>query len=136
MPVQSCAPRTRLETLKTDLEHALRMRAGIEIVQAADPIDEIAEKAERELLVARLDGIALQHRAVVAALKRLDNGVYGECTECEEPISEKRLAAVPWAALCLSCQERLERHGGGRDHGGEALNGSFPTPRTRLDEAA
>ena len=31
----------------------------------------------------------------------------GVCLECEEPISAKRLDAVPWARYCVACQERI-----------------------------
>jgi DnaK suppressor protein len=46
-------------------------------------------------------------REVQAALRRIDQGSYGVCYECEEPISAKRLDAVPWAKFCVSCQERV-----------------------------
>jgi DnaK suppressor protein len=46
-------------------------------------------------------------REVQAALRRIEQGTYGVCYECEEPISAKRLDAVPWAKYCVSCQERI-----------------------------
>jgi len=50
-----------------------------------------------------------QHLALVeAAIARLDDGTYGRCTECHGPIAPDRLAALPWAALCIDCQ-RLSR---------------------------
>ena len=42
------------------------------------------------------------------ALKRIADGTYGQCTVCSRPIPEKRLAALPWAALCIKDQELLE----------------------------
>ena len=48
-------------------------------------------------------------RQIDAALKRIDDGEFGTCLECEEPISPKRLAAVPWATYCLRCQELDDR---------------------------
>ncbi|NWF86050.1 MAG: TraR/DksA C4-type zinc finger protein, partial [Bryobacteraceae bacterium] len=36
-------------------------------------------------------------------------GVYGICVECEEPISERRLEALPWALHCIRCQTALDR---------------------------
>ena len=48
-------------------------------------------------------------RQVNAALNRMDLGIYGECTECGEGISPKRLAAIPWADYCIDCQERVSR---------------------------
>jgi DnaK suppressor protein len=46
-------------------------------------------------------------REIGDALHRLDHGSYGTCMECEEPISVKRLDAVPWARYCVKCQERV-----------------------------
>ncbi len=43
-----------------------------------------------------------------AALDRIEHGDYGECEECGEKISEARLKAIPWAALCLECKEKQE----------------------------
>jgi DnaK suppressor protein len=42
------------------------------------------------------------------ALGRIEEGVYGECEECGEKISDARLKAIPWAPLCISCQEEKE----------------------------
>ena len=39
----------------------------------------------------------------------MDEGSYGTCLNCEDPIPEKRLRALLWAILCLGCQERHER---------------------------
>lgn len=43
------------------------------------------------------------------ALRKLDDGVYGACEECEEPISRKRLEARPEAQLCIQCKEAQEK---------------------------
>lgn len=43
------------------------------------------------------------------ALQRIDAGTYGRCTVCGEVIPEERLAAVPYATLCLDDKRRLER---------------------------
>jgi len=50
-------------------------------------------------------------REVQDALQRIDHGSYGVCYECEEPISTKRLEAVPWARYCVTCQERIANGG-------------------------
>ena len=42
------------------------------------------------------------------ALQRVDQGTYGTCDECGQDIAEARLKAVPFALLCLECQEREE----------------------------
>ena len=46
-------------------------------------------------------------REIGDALHRMDVGHYGVCPECEEPISSKRLDAVPWARYCVTCQESI-----------------------------
>ncbi len=62
-------------------------------------------------------------RQVQDALRRIADGGYGICHECEEPISPKRLDAVPWARYCVACQEELARRasiGENEDHYQEA----------------
>lgn len=53
-------------------------------------------------------------KAIERALERIVRGEYGQCVECGELISEKRLEAVPAAELCIACKdknEKLERGG-------------------------
>lgn len=45
---------------------------------------------------------------VEEALKRIDKGTYGVCVQCKQPIPEKRLQILPWAARDIRCQEQLE----------------------------
>jgi DnaK suppressor protein len=45
-------------------------------------------------------------RELVQALRRMEEGEYGVCLSCEQPISSKRLDALPWASYCVGCQER------------------------------
>src|SRR5438045_1286554 len=44
-----------------------------------------------------------------AALKRIEDGTYGICTNCGKQIPEERLEARPWATLCIDCQRDRER---------------------------
>ena len=43
------------------------------------------------------------------ALKRLDDGSYGTCQQCNQPIAMSRLKAVPYASLCIECQRAKEQ---------------------------
>lgn len=43
------------------------------------------------------------------ALSRIHRGGYGVCTECGTEINKKRLEAVPWAGLCVTCQGKREK---------------------------
>jgi DnaK suppressor protein len=48
-------------------------------------------------------------REVRTELHRIASREFGVCVACEEDISPKRWAAVPWAARCIGCQEARER---------------------------
>ena len=43
------------------------------------------------------------------ALDRIENGTYGICEMCEEPIAEERLKALPYANLCIKCKQKEEK---------------------------
>ncbi|MFH0810453.1 MAG: TraR/DksA C4-type zinc finger protein [Pseudomonadota bacterium] len=46
--------------------------------------------------------------AIEEAIDRIDQGRYGICTECGEPISERRLEVMPYAVRCVEDQQRVE----------------------------
>lgn len=50
----------------------------------------------------------LLHR-IEAALEKMDNKTYGVCEVCGKKISKLRLKAVPFAEMCVPCQEKLEK---------------------------
>jgi DnaK suppressor protein len=79
---------------------------------AIGPIGDMADTTQqvltREMACRDLNRQAQMARNLRAALDRIDAGTYGACAHCEEPIAPKRLAAVPWAQLCLACQEEIE----------------------------
>lgn len=43
------------------------------------------------------------------ALRKLGEGTYGRCEDCEEEISEERLKVLPFAIYCIDCQEKREQ---------------------------
>ena len=60
---------------------------------------------------AHIFGERLRRRLILIeeALEAIEDGDYGFCEECEEPISEKRLQLMPFARFCVRCQSELER---------------------------
>ena len=53
---------------------------------------------------------AQQHLELVdAALQRLDDGSFGTCLRCGQPIPTERLEALPWAAHCIACQSAIDK---------------------------
>ena len=63
---------------------------------------------ETALDVAEVSRDAGELREVEGALARMQDGTYGECQECGQPIPYGRLAATPSAPRCIACQEKLE----------------------------
>jgi DnaK suppressor protein len=47
---------------------------------------------------------------VESALERMEKGTYGLCERCGEDIDYARLEAIPYATLCIRCQQHLEEH--------------------------
>jgi len=110
-----------LERKLAELVQVLRTRDGITIEKSADQMDEIQYAYERDLAIQNVDRDSTLLRQVKAALRRIDDGSFGTCMDCESAISTKRLAAVPWATRCIRCQEAADRDGGETDEIGEAL---------------
>jgi len=72
----------------------------------ADDATDAFEQAKELSLLRNSEWVLAQ---VDVALARFDQGVYGICERCGDHIDPARLKALPYATLCLSCQQRLER---------------------------
>jgi len=57
-----------------------------------------------QLKLKQTDAKILQ--AIEGALQRIEEGSYGICRDCDEPIAEARLDAIPWTRVCISCKEK------------------------------
>lgn len=99
-----------LEAKQAELVSFVSNREGIAIEKSPDALDEVQHAAERELAIRNLDRESNLLRNVRGALRRIQDGTYGTCLHCEEEISPKRLAAVPWTAYCIQCQELADRN--------------------------
>jgi DnaK suppressor protein len=73
-----------------------------------DSIDLSGFTASKESLFARASQDRGRLRLIQRALKRIEDGSFGICAECEGPIGLKRLQALPWANHCIQCQEQAE----------------------------
>lgn len=103
--------RNLLAARQRELEGLIRNRDAAAIETSADALDQIQHMVERELALETLGRESAFLRETRSALRRIDEGVFGLCLDCEEEISPKRLAAVPWASRCIACQERADREG-------------------------
>ena len=98
-------------TVRTaELERVNRHRGTIAIERSADQLEKLREDSHRTPAVCNLN-LEFNHlRAPRAALRRLEESDFGTCPECDQDIRMKRLAAVPWAPLCIWCHEALDRN--------------------------
>ena len=97
--------KTTLQSKLTTIGTGSDKRGDIAIQQSADALDQTQFAAERDLAVTLLNHDNQMSRRVKAALARMEDGTYGTCLSCDDPISLKRLQAVPWTEFCLRCQE-------------------------------
>ena len=104
-----------LELKKSEMMGVLQRRDGIAIEKSADQMDEIQYASERDLAIQNVDRDSALLRQVQAALRRILEGSFGSCIDCDSAISPKRLAAVPWASRCIACQETADRDRNARE---------------------
>ncbi|HLK65221.1 MAG TPA: TraR/DksA family transcriptional regulator [Bryobacteraceae bacterium] len=97
--------RTLLMNKRAEIVGRALLREDLWIVQSNEQIETVQLAGQREFAARTLERDAKSLMQVGAALERIEDGEFGICLDCEEPISDKRLAAVPWAAYCLHCQE-------------------------------
>ncbi len=71
--------------------------------------DMSADTYERELSTGLASSEHEVFYQIEEALKRIEEGVYGDCQQCGKPISLNRLKAVPYSALCIGCQRAKEQ---------------------------
>lgn len=76
-----------------------------------DFYDHASNDRDRELALMFTDRERTKLVQIDEALKRIEEGGYGECDNCMDEIGEDRLKVMPFAQLCLSCKIELERHG-------------------------
>ena len=103
--------RKLLEGKAEEVRRSMSAQKAAQVVARLDcPSDEgdLSQQHHEEWIFLNRNTIDIKLlREIADALHRIDNGTYGTCMECEEPISPKRLDAVPWARYCVSCQEKI-----------------------------
>lgn len=69
-----------------------------------------AQEREKAFLLASREGRYLKY--LDRALQMIEEGTYGICQDCKEPIQKKRLELVPTARLCIACKLKEEQKRG------------------------
>lgn len=78
--------------------------------EAMDIADKASSSYTKEFMFSKSNSDRQLLQRITEALERIEVHSYGECVKCAEQVERKRLAAVPWAHLCIKCQE-LEEQG-------------------------
>lgn len=103
--------RNMLEKKAQEVRRSMSAQKAAQVVARLDcPSDEgdLSQQHHEEWIFLNRNTIDMKLlREISDALQRIEQGTYGVCLECEEPISVKRLEAVPWARYCVSCQEKI-----------------------------
>jgi DnaK suppressor protein len=77
------------------------------------PTEDIVDRANnaysRELNFSISDAERALLLQVEEAIERIDDGSFGICANCGDPIPRPRLEAIPWARYCIQCQELAEQ---------------------------
>lgn len=99
----------RRESLVGQVEEAELSSRERDTEATQDPADMAANAYNKELMVSMSENDRKLLQLISEALERIEDGEYGECVRCSEPILERRLEAIPWARYCLRCQDLFEK---------------------------
>lgn len=97
----------KAEEIRANLRSAAASKA---LSRGDEPLDEeeLPSQSHEEWIFLNRNNIdVMLLREIDQALIRMNGSSYGTCLECSDPISLKRLEALPWALYCVSCQEAL-----------------------------
>lgn len=104
--------RQRLEHELADIESGNHEKAasaaGGESAYRTHMADSATETFERERDLCVEENVRNMLGGVNAALVRVEQGTYGICGVCREPIDLERLKALPYADMCIECKKKEE----------------------------
>jgi DnaK suppressor protein len=123
--IASSTERLRVEDLQ-DFEKSLRERrafliddvlglareaaesAGKGSAHHTHPADLATDSIDQDVRLGRMESAGDEIREIDDALARLLEGYYGLCEECNTPLPQARLLAIPYARLCIRCKANQE----------------------------
>jgi RNA polymerase-binding transcription factor DksA len=110
--VEISVARKLLEAMRDDLDRSIlvlqaehpRARGGD--MEAGDAGANLTEADRNE---AAVSSVRTQRSEVLSALARVDDGSYGKCLDCGQPVPDGRLEARPTTARCVGCQSKRDK---------------------------
>jgi DnaK suppressor protein len=117
---RTAALRQILMTRRREMEDEVHRRIRDSRSHAATDVCDEGEMADGHIQTElRMNMLQMRTQAALnidEALRRLDEGQYGCCVECQQEITERRLRAMPFAVRCQACEQRREE---ARAHAGQ-----------------
>ena len=102
-----------LENIRTkivgDVEKAHHNKKSNEVEQMADISDDAARSYGKKLQGDLEEQEWVKLKQVEAALKKVEDGEYGICEQCEQEILETRLEIMPYTEFCIQCLSEIEK---------------------------
>ena len=103
----SAAAKARLEAQLVELKgRQNRLAQDLAVPLDPDSSEQAVEMEDDVSLEGQAALVGREIASVQRALLRIENGTYGECVRCGEPIAPKRLEVRPEAALCIKCAQQ------------------------------
>ena len=96
------------EALLEDIDQSIKKRNS-STWDVGDFYDAADIEKNRQLMHMLGEREQLKLKAIDDALRKIEDGTYGECEECGEPINKKRLKILPFAKYCVKCQSEIEQ---------------------------
>ena len=93
-----------------DVEKAHHNKKSNEVEQMADISDDAARSYGKKLQGDLEEQEWVKLKQVEAALKKVGDGEYGICEQCEQEILETRLEIMPYTEFCIQCLSEIEKH--------------------------
>ena len=94
---------------RRDLIQKIRSKKGEQVIQSGDLIDIATDSLEHELNYIFEEREREKLQNIDEALRRIQDGSYGECDECGDDIELERLMALPFTRVCIDCKAKQER---------------------------
>ena len=100
--------RKDLVSMRDDMLRTVRKQQVEEGVDNGDSVDQASQSIEKELLFELSDNERTTLDMIEAAIRKIDNGVYGLCEATQKPIGRARLEAIPYCRYSIEYQNQLE----------------------------
>jgi RNA polymerase-binding protein DksA len=97
-----------LSELRKDIDHEVRGASDRDLAHINDTSDMASDAAEGDLALRIAESETVEAGEIERAIEKIDNGTYGSCEICNKTIGADRLQFLPFATMCIKCQELAE----------------------------